>query len=557
MACMEPRSERCYINLTFLSRFLLAQLHMDSLTDKMSIKDVRRALKRFPRGGDEDALKKAYSDAMERINAQQPGFRELAKQVLSWITYAKRELTLLELQHALAVEPGARCLDPDNLKDVGDMVSVCAGLVTIEQENSTIRLVHYTTQEYLQRIHFESDPDIQERIVTTCLTYLSFDAFQCGYCPSDTMLDNLLSQQPLLDYAAKHWGHYAHWDTDESEEIKALALDFLKNENKASVSGQVVFLNPYRYPDYSQRVPRLSGIHLCAFFGLKTLMMALLDGVTTADLLDSHDRTPLSFAASEGHEAVVKLLLDRDDVEADSRDKSGLTPLMFAVQRGHGAVVKLLLDRDDVEADSRDDLGLTPLSRAALEGRGAVVELLLDRDDVEADSRDKLGRTPLTIAANGGHGVVVKLLLDRDDVEADSKDDLNGRTPLSWAAMNGREVVVKLLLDRDDVEANSRDFHGRTPLSWAAMNGREVVVKLLLDRDDVEANSRDFHGRTPLSWAAMNGHEAVVKLLLDRDDVEAESKDDLHGRTPLSGVARERREAAVKLLQAKSAVQLQ
>jgi ankyrin repeat protein len=34
-------------------------------------------------------------------------------------------------------------------------------------------------------------------------------------------------------------------------------------------------------------------------------------------------QTPLSRAAEEGHEAVVKLLLERDDVTADLRDVNG------------------------------------------------------------------------------------------------------------------------------------------------------------------------------------------------------------------------------------------
>lgn len=47
-------------------------------------------------------------------------------------------------------------------------------------------------------------------------------------------------------------------------------------------------------------------------------------------------------ASSEGDEGVVKLLVARDDVKADSKDNDGQTPLSWAVQRGHEAVVKLL-----------------------------------------------------------------------------------------------------------------------------------------------------------------------------------------------------------------------
>jgi ankyrin repeat protein len=38
----------------------------------------------------------------------------------------------------------------------------------------------------------------------------------------------------------------------------------------------------------------------------------------------------------------VKLLVERDDVEADSKDNDGRTPLSWAVAGGHEAVVQLL-----------------------------------------------------------------------------------------------------------------------------------------------------------------------------------------------------------------------
>jgi len=61
-----------------------------------------------------------------------------------------------------------------------------------------------------------------------------------------------------------------------------------------------------------------------------------------ADSKDNNGRTPLWWAADGGHEAVVKLLVERDDVAADPKDKDGRTPLSRAVGRGHEAVVKLL-----------------------------------------------------------------------------------------------------------------------------------------------------------------------------------------------------------------------
>jgi ankyrin repeat protein len=73
---------------------------------------------------------------------------------------------------------------------------------------------------------------------------------------------------------------------------------------------------------------------------------------------------------------VVKLLVEREEVEADSKDEDGRAPLSYTAVRGHEAVVKLLVERDEVEADSKDEDDWTPLSYAAASGYEPVVKLL-------------------------------------------------------------------------------------------------------------------------------------------------------------------------------------
>jgi hypothetical protein len=154
------------------------------------------------------ALDDAYSEALERIEGQRASHFKLAKNVLTWITLAKRPLTTAELCCALAVELGEAELDPENKPDVDDIVSVCAGLVVVDQESAIIRLVHYTTQEYFERISSRLNPDGQLRIAETCLTYLSFSVFESGSCATDEEFEERLRQHELLDYAAKYCGEH-------------------------------------------------------------------------------------------------------------------------------------------------------------------------------------------------------------------------------------------------------------------------------------------------------------------------------------------------------------
>jgi ankyrin repeat protein len=52
----------------------------------------------------------------------------------------------------------------------------------------------------------------------------------------------------------------------------------------------------------------------------------------------------LSYAAENGHDGVVKLLLDTGNVGVDSKDKRGRTLLSYATMNGHKAIIELLLE---------------------------------------------------------------------------------------------------------------------------------------------------------------------------------------------------------------------
>ncbi|PWY63590.1 hypothetical protein BO83DRAFT_456234 [Aspergillus eucalypticola CBS 122712] len=97
--------------ITKTGMFLLAQLHLDSLRGKFSVTAVRKTLEKLPTGA--DAYDVAYEEAMERINAKAAGERELAFQILAWITCAQVPLLIEQLQFGLAVEPDEAEFDPD------------------------------------------------------------------------------------------------------------------------------------------------------------------------------------------------------------------------------------------------------------------------------------------------------------------------------------------------------------------------------------------------------------------------------------------------------------
>lgn len=94
------------------------------------------------------------------------------------------------------------------------------------------------------------------------MTYLSFDNFSTGFCPTDEEFETRLQCSPFYDYAAQNWGYHA---SGTSATVEQSVVDFLKSEPKvigAMVASRTRF-------GYSRREPtQMSGLHLAAYFGL-------------------------------------------------------------------------------------------------------------------------------------------------------------------------------------------------------------------------------------------------------------------------------------------------
>lgn len=105
------------------------------------------------------------------------------------------------------------------------------------------------------------------------------------------------------------------------------------------------------------------------------MVRQLLEAGSDASLADSGNRTPLSFAARQGNETIISLLLSAG-ARSEGTVGSSTCPLAVAAQGGHQGVVRLLLqDECDVVG------GLTAiwvaLAVALQAGRARVLNLQL------------------------------------------------------------------------------------------------------------------------------------------------------------------------------------
>lgn len=113
----------------------------------------------------------------------------------------------------------------------------------------------------------------------------------------------------------------------------------------------------------------------------------------------------------------MRQLLQSPAVDINSQSMYWRTPLSWAAQNGHEAVVKVLLAHPNVDPALADSYSRTPPYPAAEHGRVSVVELLLETGAIDANCRPIWNTTPMWAAQSGGHDRVVELLVKKGKVK--------------------------------------------------------------------------------------------------------------------------------------------
>lgn len=120
-------------------------------------------------------------------------------------------------------------------------------------------------------------------------------------------------------------------------------IQFLQEGYKVTRAAQVLFLLGADKVVFQRRLPftvfkglgaqpgSLSGMNLAVFFGVKDMILMLLDHGFAADARDVSSMSPLLWAASVGHSAVVEVLLSLNDCRSGQKgpnDRPG-APLRY------------------------------------------------------------------------------------------------------------------------------------------------------------------------------------------------------------------------------------
>ena len=494
----------------------------------------------------------------------------LGMKALMWIHLAERPLRINELRVALAVEPGDTMLDDENLTPTTKLLDCCLGLVVIDDETSSVRLVHYSLEEYFESTRFKEKyketfvEDGLTSIAQTCLTYLNF-AKLIEHCSTGEQVQQCLSHFAFLHYAACHWGNHTRMYSSLvgplHESAEQLTLKLLKRR-KLPCAVQVLYMclltpKKWKYDDSSESDSsefdssefdssefESSEFESSEFesseFGSSEFPYFFNDLFDSSECESSefpYFFTGLHAAAYFGLGSIAGKLLTFFDI--DAKDDEGRTPLYWACTRGHEDVASLLIASSvgRVDINSRDNRLQTPLLRAAEYGHESVSRLLINTVGIDVNAMDFSGMTPLLWAARRGHVAVTEVLLGHEDirVNVNVKAGKTDHTALQAAVEGGHTDIVGMLLQKGaHVNAKPAEDDGRTALQAAAEGGHMDIVGMLLQKGaDVNAKPAENDGRTALQAAVEGGHTDIVGMLLQKGtDVNAEpAKGD--GRTAL------------------------
>ena len=538
--------------------FLLIRLQENQLSRSKNKKQLQAIVNDMP-----SEQEHAYERDWEYISTLPNCDRLRALDILRWVTFALRPLTVFEITEALLIEDNADCDDlqsddlPDNVdKDFVDeqIIGLCGSLFEIRSSSaentqspgsSTIHLAHFSVKQYLlamipDKSVFSSDRNSQNGyLAKLCLRYLNYPDvwISSSTLENDQCHGDGKSDQDLIDLINMFFkpGNptWDHW-RKRFESIMELSLSNIEQLGEDS-SLSDISLSDIEQPgvatsfsDKSQagETPGTS-LHYAALFGLDDTIQSLQSQKDfDPNVLGGIFGTALQAACKQGNLSTAKFLIDSGaDINMQGGEYVRAIFAAIASEDGHFEMVKILLDKGADMAVVNQD-GDTPLINAVYYGHIEVARLLLDRG-ANLFVTNNNGSTPLIIAAVYNHFELVEFLLDKGADQ--TVVDQDGDSSLMCAILRGHLEVVRLLLDRG-ASLTTYNNAGFSPLSFAANHGHPNIVKLLLERG-ADLTITCQHGNPPTHYAAQNGHLEVVRLLLDKGADQTIIDHD--GNTPL------------------------
>ncbi|KAK5994169.1 Ankyrin-2-like protein [Cladobotryum mycophilum] len=520
--------------------FLLAELHLKSLQGKKSPRAIRNALEKLSTGS--SAYDSAYEEAMNRINSQDDDSEALAKQALVIIICSRRPLMTEELAYAVSIEPQSVSVDEDNVPEIGDIVDVCTGLITVDIQSNVVRLVHKSTQEYFERNKARWFPRANSKMALLCTQYLSLARAAVLISESQSTGSPDISRLGLIQLAK---------DMSES----ALIVSCSKGHH--AIVDLWLSVNTYDINKKSRQNRDLGDdvlLTIAASRGDIIMIELALRNGADPNIRSFQDQTALYIAAEHGFEDIVAILLHHHDINPalqnidlnlgkdQSRQK---TALEIAATKGNIGCCRLLLERAGHEEISsalylaaehkrleilsefrgwlHSDVLSALLRRAVNNGDSETAIVLMSYCD--RNHLDGNGISVICLAYERNRLDIVKHLLSYKDCSWEELEKVLVKVLLA-ANIKALKLLLPYVDINADISRHLKQSHPVFPLHLAARVPDASMTILLLSREDINVNAVDYQVRTAFLLAAEEGNDRVMEALLGSGkDIEIEKMD--------------------------------
>ncbi|KAL7948676.1 nacht and ankyrin domain-containing protein [Trichoderma barbatum] len=291
-----------------------------------------------------------YMDHLQRMNDAPASLR-----LIQWICFAKQPLSLIELYWALAIGTdnshkslhqygGAKEYGNDDDMERRVIALSCGLIESVQSEDNerVVQFIHQSVKEFFMEKGLvaldesSTSPGVaigmgHFQLSRTCIRYLTMEEIVQATAIFRGKKE-LRADFPFLYYAATSLvAHLQQYDALDLPQECILEIFGWPSDVIVQQWGRAFWL-VRRYDEKGP--PKGAGLlHVLAQHEVLQPIIAILQNASQTsvkvDLKDRYGRTPLSWVAENGHEAVVKLLISTGQVDVDSKDRYSQTPLSW------------------------------------------------------------------------------------------------------------------------------------------------------------------------------------------------------------------------------------
>ena len=277
--------------------------------------------------------------------------------------------------------------------------------------------------------------------------------------------------------------------------------------------------NPVNKPTHDGRIY----LHWAANKGNLEIVNYLIAKGSDVNLVDSHDTTPITFAASAGvtNTAIYDALF-KAGIDPKKKYREGANLLLLSIANDKELTLTKYFESKGMSLKDVDNNGNTAINYVARTGNISLIKLLLEKGVKYTDNA-------LILTAQGSRRDANTLetykYLVEDLKTKPTVTNNEGQTVLHFLANKSNQTEIINYFLAKGVDPNKADNEGNTPLMVAA-SGRDTVTLQQLLPIVKNNNAQNLKGESALTKAIQLGSPEAVAMLLNKGaDVKTIDKD--------------------------------